>query len=69
MPAAKGSARTPLGPKMSREKCKSIVEKNIQIEGLSYLSGLAAPHSKSDYIISERLEKKDYFTEDKNDTL
>ena len=49
--------------KMSREKFKSIVEKNIQIEGLRYLSGLAAPHSKSDFIVSEMLEKKDYFSD------
>ena len=54
---------------MSRGKFKSLDEKNIQIEGLRYLSGLAALHSKSEFIVSERLEKKDYFTEDKNDTL
>ena len=43
---------------MSREKYKSIVEKHIQREGLKYLCGLAAPHSKSDFIVSDKLEKQ-----------
>ena len=46
---------------MSREKYKSIVEKHIQREGLKYLCGLAAPHSKSDFIVSDKLEKKTIF--------
>ena len=49
--------------KMSREKYKSIVEKHIQSEGLKYLCGLAAPHSKSDLIVSDKLEKKPYFSD------
>ena len=49
--------------KMSREKYKTLVEKCIQSEGVKYLCGLAAPHSKSDFIVNDKLEKKAYFSD------
>ena len=49
--------------KMSRNKFKILVEKKIKENVIQYLNALAEPHSKSEFIVSEKFQKKKYFSD------
>ena len=49
--------------KLSKNKFSKIVDKKIKEKAINYLNDLAEPHSKSEYIVSDRLERKKYFTD------
>ena len=49
--------------KMSKTKFKSLVEKKIRENVEKYLNKLAASHSKSEFIVGDKFEKKRYFSD------
>ena len=49
--------------KMSRNKFSNLVDKKIKENVIKYLNELAAPHSKSEFIVSDKFEKKKYFSD------
>ena len=48
---------------MSREKFKTLIDKKVEASAVKYLNKLAEPHSKSDFLVSEKFEKKPYFSD------
>ena len=48
---------------MSQEKFRNLIEKKIQTAAINYLKVVAAKHSKSEKLVSDKLEKKAYFTD------
>ena len=48
---------------MSRNKLKILVEKKIKETVIQYLHALAEPHSKSEFIVGEKFQKKKYFSD------
>ena len=46
---------------MSRNKFSNLVDKKIKENVIKYLNELADPHSKSEFIVSDKFEK--YFTD------
>jgi hypothetical protein len=48
---------------MSQEKFRNLIEKKIQMGAIKYLKVLAAKHSKSVKLVTDKLEKKAYFTD------
>ena len=48
---------------MSRDKFKNIVDSKVTSHAVYYLNELAEPHSKSDFIVDDKFERKSYFTD------
>ena len=48
---------------MSREQFKNIVDSKVTSHAVKYLNELAEPHSKSDFIVDDKFERKSYFTD------
>ena len=48
---------------MSRNKFSNLVDKKIKENVIKYLNELAEPHSKSEFIVSDKFEKKKYFSD------
>ena len=46
---------------MSQEKFRNLIEKKIQMGAIKYLKVLAAKHSKSEKLVTDKFEKKAYF--------
>ena len=48
---------------MSQEKFRNVIEKKIQTAAIEYLKGMAVKHSKSEKLVTDKFEKKSYFTD------
>ena len=49
--------------KMSRNKFSNLVDKKIKENVIKYLNELAEPHSKSEFIVNDKFERKKYFSD------
>ena len=48
---------------MSRERFRCIVDLKVKCSAIKYLNELAEPHSKSELIVTDEFERKEYFTD------